>query len=94
MKDYIMSYKQQNNQNTAPKADGFLNLVILDSKGKPMVDGNGREIRLRKGIALDRSNRIERSLLNAAGENPEFTVALQGSVHISEAEEEGDIVFG
>jgi len=67
-------------------ADGFLNLSI------EMPDGSS--IRLRKGVPLDIDNRVERSLLNAATTNSDFTVKLTGSVHaiVDESEAE-DIVF-
>lgn len=67
-------------------ADGFLNLSIeLPS---------GETVRLRKGVPLDLDNRIERSLLNAASANSDFTIKLVGSIHtvVDESASE-DIVF-
>lgn len=116
LKVYNMAYSS--NQPDSKKADGFLNLVVLNAKGSPvfdakgkpvfeddgttpkfdgvpvpMLDTNGREIRLRKGIALDRTNRIERSLLNAAQNSADFVIALQGAVHSSAPEDDTDIAF-
>ena len=84
-----MAYGDKDNK----KADGFLNLVVLGADGKPMIQ-DGKEVRLRKGIALDASNRIERSLLNAANADPEFTISLQGAVHVTvDDSTQDDIAF-
>ena len=70
---------------TDKKADGFLNLVIKTPKG---------DVKLRRGIALDTSNRVERSLLNATIADPEFVVELTGSVHIvTDETSQEDIAF-
>ena len=78
-----MSYSTNNDKKSA---DGFLNLSI------EMPDGSS--IRLRKGVPLDASNRIERSLLNAQAANADFKVTLTGHVHtvLDEAETE-DLIF-
>ena len=77
------------NEATAPnqrKADGFLNLTV---KAK-----DGSDIKLRRGIALDLNNRVERSLLNAAeAQGEDFSITLTGTIHRVEAESAEDIQF-
>jgi hypothetical protein len=57
-----------------PKADAFINVVILDSLGN--------EHRLRKGIPLENTNLLERSIINRALADPSYKMELRGVVHV------------
>jgi hypothetical protein len=72
-----MAYQAQaqaTNNNRLPKADAFLNVVITDAAGN--------EHRLRKGIPLELTNHIERSIINKALSDPSYKVTLTGIVHL------------
>lgn len=69
-----------------PKADGFLNISV--------VDQNGKVHKLNKGIPLSYDNPLERSLLNAASVNPEITFDLESAIHVSIVDDGVDILFG
>ena len=72
------------NNNEQRKAEAYLNLEISAA--------NGDAVRLPKGIALDSSTRIGRSIINAAKANPDAIFTLTGKVHVIDAEaEEQDI---
>jgi len=55
------------------KADGFLNFVIKAKSG---------DVKLRRGIALDISNPVDRQLLEAAQADEAFAIVLEGTVHV------------
>ena len=57
-----------------PKADAFINVVIIDSLGN--------EHRLRKGIPLENTNLLERSIINRALADPSYKMELRGVVHV------------
>jgi hypothetical protein len=70
-----MAYQAQaTNNNRLPKADAFLNVVITDAAGI--------EHRLRRGIPLELTNLIERSIINKALSDPSYKVTLTGVVHV------------
>lgn len=71
-----MAYEKQptNNNNRQPKADAFLNVVVTDTYGN--------EHRLRRGIPLELSNLLERSIINKALADPNYEIKISGSVHI------------
>lgn len=86
-----MALKKANeNQNTNRTAgntpDAYLNLKI--------VDANGTEYRLSKGVALELNRRLDRSLINATKDNPEMEFTLKGVVNIVEEDPQEDIDFG
>ena len=68
-----MAYKLDST-NRQPKADAFINVVILDSLGN--------EHRLRKGIPLELTNLLERSIINRALADPTYKIELRGVVHV------------
>lgn len=68
-----MAYKLDSN-NRQPKADAFINVVILDAFGN--------EHRLRKGIPLELTNLLERSIINRALADPTYKIELRGVVHV------------
>lgn len=76
-----MAYIKQSatNTNRQAKADAFINVTITDS--------NGELHRIRRGIPLDLSNRIERSIINKAKADSEFKITLEGTVYVSPDEE-------
>ena len=55
-----MAFEKSTN-NRQPKADAFINAVILDAMGN--------EHRLRKGIPLELTNLLERSIINLSASN-------------------------
>lgn len=75
--------------NQQPRADGWLNVSV--------VDAQGNKHRISRGIPLDASTRIGRSLLNAAAkaleEDSELVLTLEGSVYISNEDSQEDIPF-
>jgi len=62
------------NNSRQPKADAFINVVI--------VDAHGNEHRLRRGIPLELTNLIERSIINKALADPGYKITLYGTVHV------------
>ena len=68
-----MAFEKQST-NRQPKADAFINVVILDSLGN--------EHRLRKGIPLENTNLLERSIINRALADPTYKIELRGVVHV------------
>jgi hypothetical protein len=60
--------------NKLAKADAFINVVIIDSLGN--------EHRLRKGIPLENTNLLERSIINRALADPTYKMELRGVVHV------------
>ena len=68
-----MAFEKQST-NRQPKADAFINVVILDSLGN--------EHRLRKGIPLELTNLLERSIINRALADPTYKIELRGVVHV------------
>lgn len=85
----LQKTNQASNQsaNNANQPDAYLNLVV--------VDAQGNEHRLSKGVALQVSRQLDRSLINATEKNPEATFELRGTVHIMDSEEaQKDIDFG
>ena len=62
------------------RADGFLNIAV--------VDKNGETHRLQVGIPLNVQRKLDRSILNAAKENPDMELSVKASVWIAPSEEE------
>lgn len=72
-----MAYERQapaQTSNRQPKADAFINVVIADS--------HGNEHRLRRGIPLELTNLLERSIINKALADPSYKITLHGVVHV------------
>ena len=73
-----MAYERQtsnnNRNNNQTRADAFLNITITDS--------HGVEHRLRRGIPLELTNLVERSLINKAMRDPKCVLNISGSVHV------------
>lgn len=69
--------------NDMKKADAFLNLKLVDSEGNVH--------NLPKGLALFNDNRVMRSLINAAGANPEREFSFTGTVYVPAEEQAEDI---
>lgn len=71
-----MAFKKKNDSasssNDNDKAQAFLNVSLTDKKGEVH--------RLRVGIPLRENNLLERSLINAARENPNLELKLTGSI--------------
>lgn len=72
-----MAFKKKNtsgatNNNDSDKAQAFLNVSLTDKHGEVH--------RLRVGIPLRDNNLLERSLINAARENPNIELKLTGSI--------------
>lgn len=68
-----MAFEKQST-NRQPKADAFINVTFTDAEGI--------EYRLRKGIPLELSHRVERSLINKFKADPDFTINLVGRIHV------------
>ena len=70
-----------------PAADGFLNISV--------VDADGKEHKLRTGIALHNSNRIERSILAKGLENKAHQFTLITNVYVNDdpSRDESDIAL-
>tara|TARA_B100000929_G_scaffold108179_1_gene85701 strand:- start:8122 stop:8388 length:267 start_codon:yes stop_codon:yes gene_type:complete len=78
---------QSTRQSNANQPDAYLNLVV--------VDAQGNEHRLSRGVALEISRKLDRSLINAAKSNPEAVFQLKGTVYVvDEEEQQQDIDFG
>lgn len=76
---------QDNNQREPVTA--WLNLIV--------VDADGNEHRVQKGLALDPARKLDRSLINAAKANPEAEFKLKGMVYVPDEEEhQKDFNFG
>jgi hypothetical protein len=69
-----MAFEKTAATNRQPKADAFINVVILDAQGN--------EHRLRRGIPLELSNLLERSIINKALADPSYKIELHGIVHV------------
>lgn len=79
--------RQATKANSMTKADAFMNIIAIDA--------NGNERKMRKGIPLEMSNLVERSLINKALADPNFTVEVRATIHIvpDVTEETPDIEF-
>lgn len=75
----MSSYNKKPNtsNNNGSKAVAFANFVL--------VDANGKKHKLRKGVALEMENLLERSIVNAALDNPEVVFTnFEMTVHVIE----------
>ena len=68
-----MAYAKESNNRQA-KADAFINVTFTDT--------DGTEYRLRKGIPLELTDRVERSIINKCKADPNFTINLVGRIHV------------
>ena len=85
-----MGYPNKSTTTTQNRADGFANATITDK--------NGKQHKFRKGLVLEDSNILERSILNkarAAAEKGEtYTFTVECSVWLSvDADSTADIAL-
>jgi hypothetical protein len=69
-----MAFKTDSTNNRQSKADAFINVTFTDTEGN--------EYRLRKGIPLELTDRVERSIINKCKADANFTLNLVGRIHV------------